>query len=217
MASRLDPIAKAPVWQLALIWLGVSAVLGAGWYFIYYSDAVAARVAAEGNLAAAQGELTAIEKKLANFEQAMEEAAKQEAENEELKRKLPLSTAAIDHLMRKFQQQGRLVGVEMQNWSPGSESRMEFYAKIPVSIQATGTWHQFGEFFRRISEMEQIVNVEEVQMAKLNASKPGDGGVYTLQLSFKASTFRFIENAERTAGAGDTNASSRRRRTDGEG
>jgi Tfp pilus assembly protein PilO len=97
--------------------------------------------------------------------------------------------------MRKFQQQGRLVGVSIENWTPSGEQKLDFYAKMPVDITAQGTWLQFGEFFRRISEMEQIVNIEGVGM-KTESSK--DDASLTLTVRFMASTFRFLDESERS-------------------
>jgi len=211
MADRFEILTKTPPWQLAVGWVAVAALLGAGWYFIYYSDAVEQRQNAETSLANSKAELAQVQKKFENFEQEMAKAEDMERQIEEKKRQLPLSAATIDHLMRKFQQQGRLVGVDVANWRPGSEERRDFYAKMPVEVSATGTWHQFGEFFRRVSEMEQIVNIEEVTMLENRSND--EESAKMLEVTFTASTFRFLEQV---VAAPDTPDADGRRRRSGE-
>jgi Tfp pilus assembly protein PilO len=206
MASRIDAITKLPPWQLALLFLGVAGLLGVGWYQLFYVEAVETREAGERGLEKAQAELAAMEEKKANFEQEMQAAAQVEKELEAKRAVLPESDATVDHLMRKFQQQARLVGLNVEKWNPQGESKLDFYAKLPIAIEATGTWHQVGEFFRRVSELQQIVNVEEVS---LEVGKDFDGTHPLLDVEFVAATFRYLPESER--GPSDDKA---RRRTE---
>lgn len=195
MASQLDTLAERPKWQIALIWAVFAGMLGGGWYFMYFEEAVQQNEAAEIAVKKAEAELARMKERLANFEQEMAQAKAMEQELEEKKRRLPLSSATVDHLMRKFQQQGRLVGVSVLDWSPAPEQKLDFYAKMPVNISASGTWLQFGEFFRRISEMEQIVNVEGIAMKP--ARRESYDGSVSLTVQFVASTYRFLEQEVR--------------------
>ena len=34
--SRIDDLGNLPTWQLALAFVGGAALIGAGWYFVYY-------------------------------------------------------------------------------------------------------------------------------------------------------------------------------------
>ena len=147
MANQLDELATRPKWQLAALWAVIAALIGGGWYYLYFEDALKDNEQAAKNVEKQSKELARMKERLANFEQEMAEAKAMEQELEEKKRKLPLSSATIDHLMRKFQQQGRLVGVSIENWTPSDEQKLDFYAKMPVDITAQGTWLQFGEFF----------------------------------------------------------------------
>ncbi len=194
MAKALDAISKLPPWQMAVMFVVGSGLLGAGWYSFYYADVVQERESAERSLAKAQAELATMDEKLANFEQEMAQAAEAEKEIEAAKSILPLSDATVDHLMREFQQQARLVGLRFDRWTPGGEKRLDFYAKLPVKIEATGTWHQAGEFFRRVSELQQIVTVEEVEF---KSGKSQEGTHRVLEIDFTASTFRFLAENER--------------------
>ena len=61
--------------------------------------------------------------------------------------------------------------------------------------------------FRRVSELQQIVNIEEV---KLKAAKTVEGSHRQLEIGFTASTFRFLDPNERGPSADE--AKGRRRK-----
>ena len=209
MASKLDEFVNRPKWQLALVWLLLSGMIAAGWYYMYYEEALMEFDRASKTLKDDQAELARVKERLANFEQEMAQAKAMEQELEEKKRQLPLSSATVDHLMRKFQQQGRLVGVSVDNWTPAAESKLDFYARMPINVTASGTWLQFGEFFRRVSELEQIVNIQGVKMRPVGNKGTQFPDTTQLNVTFVASTFRFIEQDARAAtGADGTRARS---------
>jgi type IV pilus assembly protein PilO len=203
--STLDQLEKYPVWQLALAWLLGTALVITGWYFLYFSDAQAAKVQAEAAKVKADADLAAAKDNLSNYEQRVKEQAERD---KDLKRQLevvPVDSSTIDHLMSTFQREARGVGLGIERWSPQAEQRFDFYAKIPVEVTAVGTWHEVGEFFRRVAEMKQIVNIEAVEI-KLGKDFE-DNGFPLLEVDFTASTFRLLTENEQS---GESNDSSRR-------
>jgi type IV pilus assembly protein PilO len=205
--STLDQLEKYPVWQLGLAWVLGAALVGAGWYFQYFSDALAGKVAAEGGKTKAEADLATAKNNLSNYEQRVKEQAEADKILKERLEVVPLDSSTIDHLMSTFQREARGVGLSLEKWSPQPEQRFDFYAKIPVEVTAIGTWHETGEFFRRVAEMKQIVNIEEVKM-KLD-SEFEDNGFPLLEVDFTTSTFRLL-SAEEQSGGGEDQGSSRR-------
>ncbi len=196
--SQLDKLAELPAWQLVLAWLVGAALVGLGWYFLYFTDAVTARTQSQAAVEKAKQDLDAAKQEYANYEQKLKDQAERDRE---LKKKLevvPIDSATIDHLIGTFQREARGVGLELERWVPQPEIREDFYAKIPVEVMAIGTWHEIGEFFRRVSEMKQVVNVESVSM-KLEREFD-TSGFPLLRIEFVASTFRLLTDKERTAG-----------------
>jgi type IV pilus assembly protein PilO len=192
--SALDQLDKYPAWQLVLAWvIGAGLVLG-GWYLLYFSDIKAERDQAESGVAKAETDLQAAKDNLANYEQRVKEQAERDKELKKMLEVVPVDSSTIDHLMSTFQREARGVGLGIEAWSPQPEQFHEFYAKIPVEVVAIGTWHEVGEFFRRVSEMKQIVNVENVQM-KLG-KQFDDNGFPQLEVEFVASTFRLLTDDE---------------------
>jgi type IV pilus assembly protein PilO len=215
MASPIEQVAQLPAWQKAVVFVVFSGLIGGGWYYLYYADAVQARSAAEGAKTKAAGDLTAIQTKKANFEEEQRKAADMEKQIAEQMRVLPMSAATVDNLMQTFQQQGRMVGVAFDAWTSGGEERQDFYAKLPVAIRSTGSWHQTGEFFRRVTELQQIVSIEalEIEVGKIDAKEGDPGASPPLTVTFKASTFRFLSDEERRAAAEKSATGSRRQAT----
>jgi Tfp pilus assembly protein PilO len=196
MASQLSAIGRLPVWQAAAVSVVVMGLMTAGWYTTYYEEAAKNLETAKGKLDAAEQELERMQKKLENYEQEMRELAAAEEEIQQIIRNLPKGIEGVDHLMKPFQQQARLVGFDVRSWAPGGEQKFDYYAKTPIEIHAEGSWHQAAEFFRKISEMDQVVNIEEVRMNTLNRKKKGEGeaaGELRLKVDFTVATFRFLE------------------------
>ncbi len=203
--STLDQLEKYPAWQLILAWVLGAALVIVGWYFLYFSDALAEQAKAEAGKTKAEADLATAKDNLANYEQRVKEQAERD---KELKRQLevvPVDSSTIDHLMSTFQREARGVGLAIEKWSPQPEQRFDFYAKIPVDVTAVGTWHELGEFFRRVADMKQIVNVEEVKMRL--GKDFDDSGFPLLEVDFSASTFRLLTENEQGS---EADAGSRR-------
>jgi type IV pilus assembly protein PilO len=200
--SALDQLDKYPAWQLALAWLLGGALVVGGWYFLYFSDVVVEKTRAEAGVTKAETDLQAAKDNLANYEERVKEQAALDRELKKTLEVVPVDSSTIDHLMSTFQREARGVGLGIEAWSPQPEQFFDFYAKIPVEVTAVGTWHEIGEFFRRVSEMTQIVNVEEVKM-KIGKDFD-DSGFPLIEVDFVASTFRLLTDDEQTNG-GDAN------------
>jgi type IV pilus assembly protein PilO len=200
--SALDQLDKYPAWQLALAWLLGGALVVGGWYFLYFSDIVAEKATAEAGVTKAEADLQTAKDNLANYEERVKEQAALDRELKKTLEVVPVDSSTIDHLMSTFQREARGVGLGIEAWSPQPEQFFDFYAKIPVEVTAVGTWNEIGEFFRRVSEMTQIVNVEEV---KMKLGKDFDtSGFPLIEVDFVASTFRLLTDDEQTNG-GDAN------------
>jgi Tfp pilus assembly protein PilO len=200
MASPIDSLVRMPLWQRAAVWVVFALLIGVAWYMGWYADAVAARETADAGLKTAEAELDRMRKKLENYEEERRQAAEAERQIQEYLHSLPMSASTIDNLMQTFQQEARVVGLTVETWTPGTEQRLDFYAKLPVKIRATASWHQTGEFFRRLSELRQIVSVENLQLrARAGADIDGHPG---LDVTFDAATYRFLTAEERGVAPG---------------
>lgn len=198
MASAFDGVDKLPVWQRLLVWLLVAAAVVAGWWFLFYVDAVAAREGAETGLAKASAELERLEKRKENFLEEQRQHEEREAKFRETMEVLPMNASAVDNLMQTFQQKARQVGLSFDSWTNDAAQRQDFYERLPVKVKARGTWPQIGEFFRQLAELKQIVSVENMVVENtVDQGEPGEHPV--LEVAFEAATYRFLSEAERSA------------------
>ncbi len=197
-SSAFEGVDRLPVWQRLVVWLVVAAAIVAGWWFLFYVDAVEAREGAEAGLAKASGELDRLEKRKQNFLEEQRQHEEREAKLRERMEVLPMNASTVDNLMQTFQQKARQVGLSFDSWTNEAEQRQDFYARLPIEVKARGTWPQIGEFFRQISELRQIVSVENLSVQSGDVEgKPGDHPV--LEIAFEAATYRFLSEEERTA------------------
>lgn len=202
MASAFEGVEKLPIWQKLVVWVVVAAAIVAVWWFLFYVDAVAAREGAEQGLAKATTELERLEKRKENFLEEQRQHEEREAKFRERMEVLPMNASTVDNLMQTFQQKARQVGLSFDSWNNEAEQRQDFYARLPIKVKARGTWPQIGEFFRQLSELRQIVSVENIVFENNGGDgrtqgEPGDHPV--LEIAFEAATYRFLSEQERTA------------------
>lgn len=215
----MEQFAKLPIWQRIVLFIVVAAMLGAGWFFLFYQDALDTHASADAAVAKAQKELDRVKKDQENFLDRQREQAAVEAQLAQKVAVLPTSKSSVDNLMQTFQQQARLVGLTVESWTPEPEQKEDFYARLPVKVKASGTWSQAGEFFRRMYELGRekgtgrIVSVDNLQLTAVGTrGRDETDGAPTLALSFEAATYRYLTEAERSASPGKKRKASRRKK-----
>jgi len=198
MAGPLDSIDAMPIWQRIMLLIVGAVLIGAGWYFFFWTEAVEGHQTAGVALGKAETTLKGLETRKANFleEQLAHEA--REAEFSEKMEVLPMSSSAVDNLSQTLQQQA-LSGFTIESWTPEPEERQDYYARLPITVDATGTWAQAADFFRKVSDLKQIVSIENLALV---AKRTNDdlGGHPALSLSFEVATYRFLSEEERSSG-----------------
>lgn len=199
MASAFEGVDKLPVWQRLLVWLLGAAVVAAGWWFLFYVDAVEAREGAEQGLAKAGAELERLEKRKENFLEEQRQHEEREAKFRENMEVLPMNASAVDNLMQTFQQKARQVGLSFDSWTNDAAQRQDFYERLPVKVKARGTWPQIGEFFRQLAELKQIMAVENVVIENTDSEVGEPGEHPVLEVAFEAATYRYLSEEERSA------------------
>ena len=103
-------------------------------------------------------------------------------------------TKEIPDLLSNVSSLGRESGLEIIQFKQQPEQYEEFYAVVPVSMLVRGAYHQLAMFFDKVGRMARIVNVSDV-VVKSPAKVEGD--TVTLDTACVATTFRFLDEAER--------------------
>jgi len=103
----------------------------------------------------------------------------------------------IPGLLKGISTLGKKVGLEVRKFQPLPEVPREFVAEVPVALEVEGSYHEVAMFFDRLSKMNRIVYVQDIEMGD---PKERGGKVY-LKVSGDAVTFRFLTEDELKASA----------------
>lgn len=176
--------------KLVVVLLLVAAIGGAGYYFDTQ------------HMIAELKKTEARETELRNtFEQKWNKVANLDAFRAQLEemnksfgamlRQLPDKTEVAD-LLVDISQTGLANGLEFQLFKPGGENRKGFYAELPIQLQVTGTYHQFGAFVSGIAALPRIVTMHDMTIKPQGG---GGGGAAMLSMTAVAKTYRYLEEA----------------------
>jgi type IV pilus assembly protein PilO len=193
-AFRLDDIKNADIndpssWPVSLKMLIIiiiaGAILFAGYWYII-KDQVAELETLERkeqNLKSTFLEKKALAINLPAYKQQMEEIRQRFGL---LLQQLPNKTE-VPELLIDITQAGLGQGLKFNLFDPGSKSVKDFYAVLPIKINANGSYHQYGEFISDLSTLSRIVTVGNVIMTR----KKGQ-----LNMAAVLNTYHYLDEAE---------------------
>jgi type IV pilus assembly protein PilO len=115
-----------------------------------------------------------------------------------LLRQLPSKTE-VPNLLVDISQTGLAAALEEKLFQPGQEGKKDFYAELPIHIQLTGSYHEFGAFVSGIAALPRIVTLHDIQITPLGKSS----GYDQLQLDLTAKTYRYLDDDEVAAAEAD--------------
>jgi type IV pilus assembly protein PilO len=186
--NNLDPnnIGSWPLpVKLVLVLLLVAAIGGAGYYFDT-QHMIAELKKTEAKETELRQTFEAKWKKVANLDAFRAQLDEMNKSFGAMLRQLPDKTEVAD-LLVDISQTGLANGLEFQLFKPGGEARRGFYAELPIQLQMSGNYHQFGAFVSGIAALPRIVTIHDVTI------KPAGGKM--LSMSAVAKTYRYLEEA----------------------
>ena len=187
----------------ALPWYGqvglfVALALGgvAVFYYLYVIPAEAEMATRQQRLASlradiAKGATTA--NRLNEFKQRV---ARQEAELEDLKSRLPEQKDVAD-LLRRIQTLATQSDLAIRGFKPSPAVTKQMHAEWPIALQLEGTYHRLGEFLDQISKFPRIINISNIAIR----AKEQPGPNSTITISCVATTFVLLDSAKAVAKA----------------
>jgi type IV pilus assembly protein PilO len=175
--------------KLVVVLLLVSALGGAGYYFDTQH-----MITDLERIEAKEVELRK------TFEQKWNKVANLDAFREQLEemnksfgamlRQLPDKTEVAD-LLVDVSQTGLANGLEFKLFKPGGEIKKGFYAELPIQLQVTGNYHQFGAFVSGIAALPRIVTIHDVSIKPVGANRGSRNQM--LSMNAIAKTYRYLE------------------------
>ena len=163
------------------------------YYVLFYSDVDDGITRAQAALVTAKQERESYERRKTEYLAYRNELTLLQEKQREILRALP-KEQDIPSFISSIQEQAELAGLEVLTLNIDEEIPEQLYVKIPVKMEVRGNYHAITRFFKSISELRRIVNVEELAMnpEKLNSEVESDAPV-KLRARFIAATFRYKE------------------------
>ena len=151
------------------------------------------------------------QRKAANLEAYRQQLAEIERTFGAMLRQLPGKTE-VPSLLVDISQTGLAAGLQERLFQPGAETRKDFYAELPIKIQLTGGYHEFGQFVSGIAALPRIVTLHDIEITRATGPRqtgrgrtPAPSDQLTLNLTAK--TYRYLDEGESggadAAGKGD--------------
>ncbi|MCG5055923.1 MAG: type 4a pilus biogenesis protein PilO [Myxococcales bacterium] len=176
--------------------LGVAVVFGLLYYTMFYSDMGDEIARAQGAQDALKQERESYERRKTEYLAYRNELTVLQEKQREILRALPREQE-IPSFISSIQEQAELAGLEVLNLNIDEELPEQLYVKIPVKMEVRGNYHAVTRFFKSVSELRRIVNVEELSLApeRTVQDKQTEGPV-KLRARFIAATFRYREQGK---------------------
>lgn len=122
--------------------------------------------------------------KAANLEALRNQMKEMEESFGALVSQLPTDTE-VPGLLEDITNKGVESGLEIKSIKLQAEQAKEFYIELPISIEVTGTYHDFGTFVSGIAALPRIVTLHDFRIS----ADPKSPGV--LSMSISARTYRY--------------------------
>ena len=192
MNELFDRFLGLPMRQRVLL-LSASILSIFFFYFSYFYWPLSSEISEKrDNVAMMQHDRDRKMQMVANLAAMREQVADLSAELKEATAQLP-DSKEIPDLLSNISSLGRESGLDILVFRQRPEEYDDFYASVPVEIRVQGSYHQVGTFFSKVGHLDRIVNVNEISMKDPHI----DGESVTINTSCTATTFRFLDEAER--------------------
>lgn len=151
------------------------------------------------------------QRKAANLEAYRQQLAEIERTFGAMLRQLPGKTE-VPSLLVDISQTGLAAGLQERLFQPGAETRKDFYAELPIKIQLTGGYHEFGQFVSGIAALPRIVTLHDIEITRSQrgSASAGRRGAPApsdeLTLNLTAKTYRYLDQDETAEPAADDKA-----------
>jgi type IV pilus assembly protein PilO len=159
-------------------------------------------------------EYTKLEQDLSEKKRVAQDPKVFEVKLENVKRDLEIKKAQlpdkkeIPQLLTTISSLGKESGLNFLLFRPKPEIPKEFFAEIPVEIEVEGGYHEVAGFFSKVGNLNRIVNITNVSMAKEHA----EAEKMIVKTSCLATTFMFMETPVAKEEPGKTKEKTKKQR-----
>jgi len=165
-----DPIVNAPKPQkIVLGVLGLATIVAAA-YFLVLSPLEIKVDQLRTQNESLQRELAQARRIAADLVRFRVEVAALEAKVNNLKDKLP-TEREMPTFYRTMSDAGIQAGLGVSLFQPREGVTKDYYVEVPITVNAEGSYHQFGDFLERVARLPRVVSVREMKLSGQNKPK----------------------------------------------
>jgi type IV pilus assembly protein PilO len=192
MNNFLDQILNRPRPQkIGILAGGIVLLLALGFFYIYQPSAdQISRLTEEANKV--REDRNKKQKTAANLPALERDLKEWDTKLKMVIAQLP-DSREIPDLLSNISTKAREAGLEIILFRPRAENLKEFYAEIPVDIVVRGGFYSAVSFFDEVGKFNRLVNIDNIDFK--NPKVIGDQ--VGLEISTLATTYRFLDEAER--------------------
>jgi type IV pilus assembly protein PilO len=128
-------------------------------------------------------------KQAVNLEEYRNQLAEIERSFGALLKQLP-NASEMESLLVDINQAGLGRGLQFELFKPGAEVSKDFYAELPITVNLTGSYHDFGAFAGDVAKLPRIVTLNDIKVVR--SGKAGE----VMSLTTVAKTFRYLDEKE---------------------
>jgi len=196
LSTILDKLSRIARNQRMAIYVGVVVLVAGTLFAAFYLPTSSTLDGLENKRREYKEKLAKVEVRVANRNLAKERLRQLQADLTQALKELP-NSREIPGLLKGISTTGKKVGLEVRRFTPLDEIKRDYVAEVPVALEVGGAFHEVAMFFDRLSDMNRIVYVKDIEMG---VPEERGGKVY-LTVTGKAVTFRFLTKEEQIAAA----------------
>ena len=192
MIGAIEKILDRPKGQKLGVLAALIFLVSAAFYSLLYSPQADEITKLNESIETAQNEKNTKQKRAANLPKLQKELGELDLRLKEAIAQLP-SKKEIADLLSNLEAKAQESGLDINLFRPRAENYKDFYAEIPVEINIKGTFHNVIMFFDSVGRLTRLINIDNVGFK--NPKLSGDQMI--LEFTTTATTYRFLEEAER--------------------
>jgi type IV pilus assembly protein PilO len=160
-----DQIGKLPTVARAGVGAAVLALTGVAYYVVFYGDLASAIQAAKSREAQLSSELADARKAEFAYQKDLAELSDRQQRQRELNKVLPVASE-YPAFLSAVQNVANVAGVDLIGWTPSPEVPDQYFVRVPMKLEIAGRYHQIAKFFYGVSQLDRIINLENVNLGK---------------------------------------------------
>ncbi len=191
-AIRID-LYRVPKKARVAIAVGMPLIIVLLFFFFYYRPKSTEIKRLQSSIQRQEQEIANAERKLAKLPELKAKYNVLVMELDDLKRQLP-EEKEVSGLLKQVSDLGIESGLVINLWKPANKRMHQsgILYEIPVKVEMSGSYHNLGRFFSKLTSLNRIVNIRNI---KLDRPRPA-GKEAILQIALDTVTFSAIPEKE---------------------